>query len=230
MTTWGFAQVTASTYSYLGESCCTYTPSAPFVRAPPESEGTAPRKVLTSMAALRVVLRQDVEKLGEKGTVQNVSGGFARNFLIPKGLAVLATPGELRMVEENRIVQDRKLAKLELAQRSVSEKISGMRLTFTARAGTQGRLYGSVTAGDIADRLSAAVGSEVDRRKVILEEPIRSLGEHKVSVHLVGRLRPDIVVVVESDGVVEEEESSPEGAAETTTASESDSGEVAADA
>lgn len=155
--------------------------------------------------AVKVVLRSDVEKLGEKGTVQNVSGGFARNFLIPKGLAVLATPGELRMVEENRIVQERKLAKLEHAQRATSEKINGMRLTFTARAGTQGRLYGSVTAGDIAARLSAAVDAEVDRRKIVLEEPIRSLGEHPVTIHLVGRLRPSIVVVVESDGVIEDE-------------------------
>ena len=156
--------------------------------------------------AVKVVLRSDVEKLGEKGTVQNVSGGYARNFLIPKGLAVLATTGELRMVEENRIVQERKLAKLEQAQRAVSERINGMRLTFQARAGSQGRLYGSVTAGDIAARLSAAVDSEVDRRKIVLEEPIRSLGEHPVTIHLVGRLRPSIVVVVESDGVVEDEE------------------------
>jgi len=177
--------------------------------------------------ALRIVMRQDVEKLGEKGSVQTVSDGFARNYLIPKGFAVLATPGELRMVEENRIVQDRKLAKQEQAQRSVSDKINGMRLTFTARAGTQGRLYGSVTAGDIAERLSAAAGAEVDRRKVILEDPIRSLGEHKVVVHLVGRLRPEIVVVVESDGVVEDEDAaSTEANGEAETASGSEASNV----
>lgn len=158
--------------------------------------------------AVKVVLREDVEKLGEKGSVQNVSGGYARNFLIPKGLAVLATPGELRMVEENRIVQERKLAKQEQAQRATADKISGMRVTFTARAGSQGRLYGSVTAGDIAARLSAAVGSEVDRRKIVLEEPIRSLGEHQVTIHLVGRLRPAITVVVESDGDLVDEDAS----------------------
>lgn len=182
--------------------------------------------------ALRIVMRQDVEKLGEKGSVQTVSDGFARNYLIPKGLAVMATPGELRMVEENRIVQDRKLAKQEQAQRSVSDKINGMRLTFTARAGTQGRLYGSVTAGDIAERLSAAAGAEVDRRKVILEDPIRSLGEHKVVVHLVGRLRPEIVVVVESDGVVEEEEvATADGEEATATdAGATDTAETDADA
>ena len=177
--------------------------------------------------ALRIVMRQDVEKLGEKGSVQTVSDGFARNYLIPRGFAVLATPGELRMVEENRIVQDRKLAKQEQAQRSVSDKINGMRLTFTARAGTQGRLYGSVTAGDIAERLSAAAGGEFDRRKVILEDPIRSLGEHKVVVHLVGRLRPEIVVVVESDGVVEDEDAaSTEANGEAETASGSEASNV----
>ena len=175
------------------------------------------------MAAVKVVLRSDVEKLGEKGTVQNVSGGFARNYLIPKGLAVLATPGELRMVEENRIVQERKLAKLEQAQRATSEKINGMRLTFQARAGSQGRLYGSVTAGDIAARLSDAAGAEIDRRKIVLEEPIRSLGEHPVTIHLVGRLRPSITVVVESDGVVEDEEPAEgEAAAEAPEGSENE--------
>lgn len=171
--------------------------------------------------AVKVVLRSDVEKLGEKGSVQNVSGGYARNYLIPKGLAVLATPGELRMVEENRIVQERKLAKLEQAQRATADKINGMRVTFQARAGTQGRLYGSVTAGDIAARLSAAVDAEIDRRKVVLEEPIRSLGEHPVTVHLVGRLRPTITVVVESDGVIEDEEpAEAEGEAQETGDSE----------
>jgi large subunit ribosomal protein L9 len=166
---------------------------------------------------MKVVLRQDVEKVGEKGSVQTVSDGFARNYLIPKGFAVLATAGELRQVEELRSVQERKLAKQEQQHRDLSDRINGMRLTFTARAGAQGRLYGSVTGGDIAARLSSAVGAEVDRHKIVLENPIRSLGEHKVTVHLVGRLRPEVIVVVESDGVVEPE---AEEASEAATESE----------
>lgn len=167
---------------------------------------------------MKIVMRQDVDKVGEKGSVQTVSDGFARNYLIPKGLAVLATAGELRHAEELRSVQERKLAKQEQQQRELSDRINGMRLTFTARAGAQGRLYGSVTGGDIADRLSSAVGTQVDRHKVVLESPIRSLGEHKVTVHLVGRLRPEVTVVVESDGVVEPDE---EAASEAATELES---------
>lgn len=160
---------------------------------------------------MKIVLRQDVEKLGEKGSVQTVSNGYARNYLIPKGLAVVATAGELKMVQELQIVQERKIAKQEQQQRDLSDRINGLTLTFTARAGEQGRLYGSVTAGDIAERLGSAVGTELDRRKVVLTDPIRSLGQHKVSVHLVGRLRPEITVVVEADGAVEETE--PQAAA-----------------
>jgi large subunit ribosomal protein L9 len=145
---------------------------------------------------MKIVLRKDVEKLGDAGSVQTVSDGYARNFLIPKGLAVVATPGELKVVAENGRVRDLKTARQERQLQDLADKISGQRLTFTARSGDQGRLYGSITAGDIAERLSAAVGQEIDRRKVVLEDPIRSVGEHNVSVHLVGRLRPQVTVVV----------------------------------
>ncbi len=148
---------------------------------------------------MKIVLRQDVPKLGEAGTVQNVADGYARNFLIPRGLAVIATPGELKVVAHNQDVQARKVAKQEQQLQTVADRIAGQRLEFTARAGEQGRLYGSVTAGDIADRLSAAVREEIDRRKVLLEEPIRSVGEHTVTVHLVGRLRPQVTVVVNGE-------------------------------
>src|ERR671914_474578 len=103
---------------------------------------------------MKVILRQDVDKLGEKGTVHNVSDGFARNYLIPQGLAILATPGELRHLDELREVQERKIAKQEQQLQTLADRIQGMTLTFVARAGEQGRLYGSVTAGDIAERLS----------------------------------------------------------------------------
>jgi large subunit ribosomal protein L9 len=146
---------------------------------------------------MKIVLRQDVEKLGEAGTVKTVADGYARNYLIPKGLAVLATPGELKTVEHNQKVQERKIERQEKALRSLADRIEGQKLTFNARAGQEGRLFGSVTAGDIAERLTQAVGQEIDRRKVVLEEPIRVTGEHSVAVHLVGRLRPHVTVIVE---------------------------------
>ena len=157
---------------------------------------------------MNVILRQDVENLGEAGTLQSVSGGFARNYLIPKGLAVPATPGELKVLAENQRVRDMKIARQERDLQSLADRLAGQRLTFEARAGDQGRLYGSITAGDIAEKLTAAVGQEIDRRKVVLDEAIRNVGEHNVSVHLVGKLRPQVTVVVTAIADAEEESAS----------------------
>ena len=148
---------------------------------------------------MKVVLRQDVPKLGEAVTIQEVKPGFARNYLIPQGMAVVATPGEVKTAELNAAVKARKIAKQEAQLQSLADRITGQRLEFTVRAGEGGRLYGSITGGDIAEALTKVVGEEVDRRKVVLEEPIRQLGEHAVSVHLVGRLRPAITVVAIGD-------------------------------
>ena len=148
---------------------------------------------------MKIVLRQDVPKLGEAGTIQEVKPGFARNYLIPQGMAVLATAGEVKTAEHNAGVKARKIAKQEAQLQSLADKIEGKRLEFTVRAGEGGRLYGSITAGDIADELVKLVGEEIDRRKVVLEDPIRNLGEHTVTVHLVGRLRPAITVMVVGD-------------------------------
>lgn len=153
---------------------------------------------------MQIVLRKDVDNLGEAGTVQTVSGGFARNYLIPKGLAVPATPGELKVLAENQRVKDRKIARQEQELQSLADRLNGQRLSFEARAGDQGRLYGSITAGDIAEKLTTAVGQEIDRRKVVLDEAIRTVGEHTVSVHLVGKLRPQVTVVVTA--IADEEE------------------------
>jgi len=145
---------------------------------------------------MKVVLRKDVEKLGEKGSVQTVANGFGRNYLIPQGMAVLATEGELKVVAENARVHDLKIARQEKQLQTLADSISGRRIEFVARAGDGGRLYGSVTSADIAERLTSAVGQEIDRRKISLADPIRTVGEHIVSVHLVGKLRPQVTIVV----------------------------------
>lgn len=162
---------------------------------------------------MKVVLRQDVPKLGEAGTVQNVSGGYARNFLIPQGFAVYASEGELKMSAHNLAVKERKVARQEEQLRSLADKIDGQKLTFTARAGEGGRLFGSVTASDVAEQLAAKIGEEVDRRRVVLEEPLRTTGEHKVTVHLVGRLRPEVTVTIEAEKTEEETASNDAGKA-----------------
>jgi len=153
---------------------------------------------------MKVVLRQDVENLGEKGSVKNVADGYARNYLIPRGMAVVATPGELKVVATNEAVKQRKIARQEEELQGLADRISGQRVEFEARAGRNGRLFGSITNGDIAEKLSKAVGSEIDRRKIIIDEPIRTTGDHPVTVNLVGKLRPQVTVVVH--GVVEDEE------------------------
>ncbi len=169
---------------------------------------------------MKIVMRQDVPKVGEAGTVQTVSNGYARNFLIPKGLAVVATDGELKVAAHNLGVKERKITRQEDLLRSLAEKIDGQRLTFTAKAGEQGRLYGSITASDVANALAGKIAEEVDRRRVVLDEPLRTLGEHTVTVHLVGRLRPQITVVIEAERVEEEPEAPAEGPAEDATTEE----------
>ncbi|MBX3069945.1 MAG: 50S ribosomal protein L9 [Thermomicrobiales bacterium] len=152
---------------------------------------------------MKVILRQDVESLGEAGDVKNVSDGYARNYLIPKGYAIIATPGELKVLAENQKVKDRKIAYQEQDLKELADRISTVTLEFEARAGDQGRLFGSVTAGDIADKLTTTIKHEIDRRKVHLDEPIRTSGSHKVTINLVGKLKPEITVVV--NGLVDEE-------------------------
>lgn len=159
---------------------------------------------------MKVVLRKDVEKLGEAGTVQNVSGGYARNYLVPQGLAVYASEGELKMAAHNQAVKDRKIARQEEQLQSLADKIEGLKLNFEARAGEGGRLFGSIGSGDIAEQISAKVGEEIDRRKVVLNDPIRTLGDHSVVVHLVGKLRPTVTVTVKGEQVEEAQVEAPE--------------------
>ncbi len=150
--------------------------------------------------ATKVILTQDVEHLGAAGTIQTVKEGFARNYLLPKKLAEIATPGTIKQVQERQAALERRIRKQEEELRSLGDKIAATTLHFTARVGEQGRLFGSITAAEIADELTRAVGEEVDRRKVALDEPIRNIGEHKVPIRLVGRLVPEVTVVVTGEG------------------------------
>jgi large subunit ribosomal protein L9 len=169
---------------------------------------------------MKIVLRQDVPKLGEAGTVQTVADGYARNYLIPKGMAVVATPGEIKTAEHNLKVRERKIARQEEQQQTLADKIQGTRLEFTARAGDQGRLFGSIPTSDIAEQLNQKIGEEIDRRKIQLTDPLRTIGEHQVVIHLVGRLRPTITVAVEPEGGQHEE--TTEGEVVSTEPSEAE--------
>ena len=145
---------------------------------------------------MKVVLTQDVPKLGDSGTLQDVKDGYARNFLIPQGLAAMATPGMVKQVEERQRAEARRVAKLEEEMRGLADRIEAANIEIIARVGEQGRLYGSVTSTEIAEKLSEAVGEEIDRRKLGLDEPIRSVGEYEIPVRLVGKLAPLVKVRV----------------------------------
>lgn len=170
---------------------------------------------------MRIVMRQDVPKVGEAGSIQTVSNGYARNYLIPRGLAVVATEGETKVAMHNLAVKERKIHRQEDQLRSLAEKIEGQRLTFTARAGDQGRLFGSITVSDVATALNEAISEDIDRRRVVLDEPLRTVGEHTVTVHLVGRLRPQVTVIIEAEQVEEPAEDVAAVEEEDTSAADS---------
>jgi large subunit ribosomal protein L9 len=148
---------------------------------------------------IKIILTQDVEHLGAAGSVQSVRDGFARNYLLPKRLAVLATPGALKQVAERQAAVERRLVKQEAALQGLADRIQGQTVRFQANVGRDGRLFGSITASDIAERLAGLLGEMIDRRQVVLHDPIRSIGEHTVVVHVVGRLNPTVTIIVEGE-------------------------------
>lgn len=156
---------------------------------------------------MKVLLKIDVDNLGMAGEVQNVSDGYGRNYLIPKGLAVVASPGMMKQAEVWRKKAEARREQLRAEYEALAAKIKDVRLTFTARAGENGKLYGSITTSQIADKLNETLGIDIDRRKVGIE-PLRQLGEHPVVVRLSGEFQPNFTVIIESedgDDVVEVE-------------------------
>ncbi|KAA3660028.1 MAG: 50S ribosomal protein L9 [Chloroflexi bacterium] len=147
---------------------------------------------------MKVLLKIDVDNLGMAGEVQNVSDGYGRNFLIPKGLAVVASPGMMKQAEAWRRKAEARREQIRSEYEALAAKIKDVRLTFTARAGENGKLYGSITTSQIADQLNETLGIELDRRKVGIE-PLRQLGEHPVVVRLSGEFQPEFTVVIESE-------------------------------
>ena len=132
---------------------------------------------------MEVILRTHVDKLGNRGEIVKVADGYARNYLLPRKLALLATEGNKKHVErERRIVEQREAEERSVAE-AIAARLAGAELVFPRRVGETEHLYGSVTSGDIADALKAK-GFEIDRRKLILPEALKSLGEHTVNLKL----------------------------------------------
>lgn len=148
---------------------------------------------------MEVILREDLPNLGSTGDIVKVKPGFARNFLLPRGLAVLADSRSKQALEhQKRVAADKRERDLRAAHQ-LSERISKIRVVIQARAGDEGKLFGSVTNLDIERALTHA-GVEVDRRRIRLPEPIKALGEHQVSVHLANGVDAAVTVVVEAEG------------------------------
>jgi len=147
---------------------------------------------------MEIILREDVEKLGARGAVVKVADGYARNFLLPKRLAVPATDANRKIVEQEREAYLRREAKAKGEAEDLGRLMANVTVTFRQRVGENNQLFGSVTAKDIADALEAQK-FHVDRRKIHLEEPIRTVGEHKVSVRLHRDVDTEINVVVEPE-------------------------------
>jgi len=144
---------------------------------------------------MEVILREDIEKLGTRGQVVKVASGYARNFLLPKRLAVAATESNKKIVEQERQAHLRKEAKLKSEAEDLSKLMLGVAITIKQKAGEADQLFGSVTAKDIADAL-AAKNYEIDRRKIQLAEPIKQLGEYTVPIRLHKDVTVDISVLV----------------------------------
>ena len=148
---------------------------------------------------MKVVLLQDVPRLGVAGEIKDVADGYARNFLLPKGLAQFATDAVLKKVEAQRGKEERRQTEVEAEMVSMAHALDGAQITLKAKVGEQERLYGAITSGDIAEELRQVVGVEVDKRRIELEEPIRQAGEYELSVRLSKELVPRIKVVVEEE-------------------------------
>lgn len=152
------------------------------------------------MARMKVLLLKDVAELGHAGEVFAVAGGYARNYLMPRGLAVLATRGALRQADEIKQAGVRQRARERANADAQVEMINGKRLLFMVNAGENDRLYGSVTSAEIAEKLAATCEFDIDRRKIDLEHPIRELGIYELSIRLMPEVSATFQVGVVRDG------------------------------
>ena len=147
------------------------------------------------MAQVQLILREDVHRLGEAGDLVSVKPGYARNYLVPQGKAILATVGRVKELDHQKRVISERLAKEVADLEAVKQRMASVVLEFNAQAGDEGKLFGSITAQQIGEQL-AEKGFEIDRRKIELDEPIKALGEHEVPVKLRSEMVAQVKVVV----------------------------------
>jgi large subunit ribosomal protein L9 len=147
---------------------------------------------------MQIILREDVEKLGTRGQMVKVANGYARNFLIPNKKAVAATAANVKIVEQERQAALRRDAKEKTSAEELGKLMSGVTIVSVQKAGEADQLFGSVTSKDIADMLEKQ-GYNIDRKKIMLEAPVKTLGEHKIGIKLYRDVVTEITLVVNKD-------------------------------
>ncbi|HEX9123638.1 MAG TPA: 50S ribosomal protein L9 [Actinomycetota bacterium] len=148
---------------------------------------------------MKIILQKPVDKLGLPGDVVEVADGYARNYLMPRGLAVKVTKGGMRHIDSLKRAHGVRVSKAKAESEAVAQKLTGTPIRVAARVGEEGKLFGSVTAAEIAAHIEEQTGVVVDRHDVHLDEPIRSVGVHEVRVHLFAEVDPIISVEVEPE-------------------------------
>jgi len=150
---------------------------------------------------MKVLLTQDVFNLGHAGEVKTVADGYGRNFLLPRGMAVVATESSLKRADAVRNAGLKRRAQEQNDMEAVAQVINGQTLHFSVRTGEKGKLFGSITTASIAEKVGQILGKEFDKRKVALREPIRDIGLHVVTIRLATDIAPTVNVVVTPEGV-----------------------------
>jgi large subunit ribosomal protein L9 len=146
---------------------------------------------------VRVILKAEVRGLGRTGEIKDVADGYARNYLLPKGLAIEASGGELKQLAQERQSEKTKKDRAHQDAEELAKRLDEVTLVFKLKAGEQGKTFGSVTAKEVADALKKEMKAEIDKTKIVLHEPLRSLGVHKVEVRLMSDVRANVTVAIE---------------------------------
>ena len=149
---------------------------------------------------MKIILTRDVHNLGLTGDVKEVATGYARNYLIPRGLAIKATPSALEEFERRQTAEARREERLSARAEVLAQRLSEVTLIFEAKASEKGRLFGSITTADIAEALERKIGEKFDRRKHIFSDPLRHVGEHFISVRLTSDVVAEVKAVVKPEG------------------------------
>ena len=145
---------------------------------------------------MKVLLKADVKGQGKKGEIKEVSDGYARNFLLPKGLAVAADAKTLNEVKNKQEAEKHKLEAAKLAAQKLSERLSGVTIKIAATAGTDGKLYGSITPANIAEELKNKESLDIDKRKIVLDDNIKAFGTYIIDVKVYPEITAQLTVVV----------------------------------